>query len=307
MAALLATPTGGSRPADPRFTAAPSQLDALRAALGTRAQPVGAPSDGPPILILASGRGGSGTSLASALLALAAAGDGLRTLLIDADDLVGPQRLLLGATAATPWDALRGGALDARRLPVPITATLSLVAGGRSDPRDRPGRADQPLLSAAERRACFTRLHTLADGHALVVIDAGARLESVLAAIDASRRGIRLVAVTAGQDPIALAAAYALLKAVHARHPALSLDLLTNRLDDATAVRVADTVARGAEQFLGRSIAFAGALPADPALDAALRAGMPFLDAVTGSPVAVAAHDTVLRLVSPPSLTPSGA
>jgi flagellar biosynthesis protein FlhG len=283
---------------DPRAPMAPSQLDAMRDAVGTRTRARTSDGTGPVVLVCASGRGGSGTSLAAALLALAAAGDGHRTLLIDGDELVGPQALLLGVTPLMRWPMLRGAAASADRLAITIAPTLALVAGGRTD-----AGAPDPLLSTAERRACFARLHTLAASFALVVIDAGARLDTVLAALDGARSAARLVVVTGGQDPVALASSYALLKAVHARHPLLAIDLLANRLDDATASRVADTIAHGAEHFLGRAIAFAGALPNDSALDAALRAGMPFLDAVTGSPVAVAAHDTVLRMV--PSASPS--
>jgi len=285
---------------DPRPTIAPSQLEAMRDAVGARTRTTDA--SGPMVLVCASGRGGSGTSLAAALLALAAAGDGHRTLLIDGDELLGPQALLLGVSPRTRWPMLRGGAVTADSLAITIAPTLSLVAGGGAD-----ASAADPLLSTAERRACFARLHTLAASFALVIIDAGARLDTVLAALDGVRSSAHLVVVTGGQDPVALASSYALLKAVHARHPLLAIDLLANRLDDATASRVADTIAHGAEQFLGRAIAFAGALPNDSALDAALRAGMPFLDAVTGSPVAVAAHDTVLRMVPAASTSRLGA
>ncbi len=290
MSALLTTPSRGS------------QLDGLRQALAGRdhsALSRRAHGTGPTVLVCASGRGGSGTSLAAALLALAAAGDGHRTLLIDGDDLIGPHALLLGVTPTVRWPALLGGAVQAEQLPVPIAPTLSLVAGGRTEANAAP-------LSQAERRACHARLHSLAESFALVVIDAGSRLDAVLAAVDTDRVNARLVMVTAGQDPIALASSYALLKAVNARRPHLDADVLCNRLDDSTATRVADTLAHGAEQFLARPLSFAGALPYDSALDAALRAGMPFLDAVTGSPVAVAAHDTVLRMMPVVSTTRSG-
>jgi MinD-like ATPase involved in chromosome partitioning or flagellar assembly len=274
-----------------------SQLDAMRASIGTRTRTPMRDATGPVVLVLASGRGGSGTTLASALLALAAAGDGHRTLLIDGDELVGPHALLLGVEPTARWPELRGGALDATQLALPIASTLSLVAGGLAG----------DSLTAAERRICFARLQTIAATYALVVIDAGSRLDTVLAALEGARSTTRLVVVAAGQDPIALASSYALLKAAHARHPQLPMDVLANRLDDSAAVRVADTIAQGAEQFLGRAVAFAGALPHDTALDAALRAGMPFLDAVTGSPVAVAAHDTVLRMVPSASTSRFGA
>jgi flagellar biosynthesis protein FlhG len=291
MAAMLSTP--------PRST----QLDTLRSALMQRGteRSRSAETSGPIVLVCASGRGGSGTSLASLLLALAAAGEGHRTLLVDGDDLVGPHALLLGVTPAHRWPSLLGGVSQAVQLPVTIAPTLSLVAGGRADTAS----AMTPL-SVAERRACFARVHTLAESFALVVIDAGARLDSVLAAIDGSRTPARLVIVTAGQDPIAMASSYALLKAVNARHAQLAIDVLVNRLDHTTASRVADTLAHGAEQFLARPLSFAGALPNDIALDAALSAGMPFLDAVTGSPVAVAAHDTVLRMMPAVSTSRSG-
>lgn len=290
MTALLATPGRGS------------QLDGLRNALAGRDRTSvarHAESHGPTVLVCASGRGGSGTSLVSALLALSAAGDGHRTLLIDGDDLVGPHALLLGVTPTVRWPALLGGGVSAAQLPLAIAPTLSLVAGGRSASEASP-------LTTAERRACFARLHTLAESHALVVIDAGSRLDSVLAAIDSDRIDARLVIVTAGHDPIAMASSFALLKAANARRPHIDADVLCNRLDDSTATRVADTLAHGAEQFLARPLSFAGALPYDTALDAALRAGMPFLDAVTGSPVAVAAHDTVLRMMPAVATTRSG-
>jgi flagellar biosynthesis protein FlhG len=289
--------------------AASSQLESLRGALAgrpdMRARPPESPR--PSIVICASGRGGSGTTLASALLALAAADAGHRALLIDADDLVGPQALLLGLTPRAAWPALRGGAVTADQLVIPVSPTLGVVAGGRPDASSLAPAAIEAPVTAAERRACFTRLATLAPHYALVLIDAGNRLEQVLAALDGARGAARLLVLTAGQDPIALAASYALLKAVHARYPHTTVDVLANRLDDATAGRVVDTLAHGAEQFLGRAIAFAGALPNDPALDAALRAGMPLLDAATGSPVALAAHDTVLRLVPAVSTLRPGA
>jgi len=291
MSALLATPSRNS------------QLDSLRSALAIRDRAVtshGGNAGGPTVLVCASGRGGSGTSMIAALLALSAAGDGHRTLLIDGDDLIGPHALLLGVTPVVRWPALLGGGVHASQLAMAIAPTLSLIAGGRSE-------SDASPLTTAERRACFARLHSLAESYTLVVIDAGSRLDAMLAAIDTDRVSARLVIVTAGHDPITVASSYAMLKAAHTRRPHIDADVLCNRLPDAMATRLADTLAHGAEQFLARPLAFAGAIPHDTALDAALRAGMPFLDAVTGSPVAVAAHDTVLRMMPVVSTSRSGA
>ncbi len=302
--------TGQQLMSPPRGNAAATQVDALldrRArehalhdgALHASTLRGGAPR-GATTLLVASGRGGSGTSLVSALLAVAAAGDGRRVLLIDADDFVGPLALTLGVQTLASWQDLRGGRVSPTDVATPISTTLTLVAGGA------PQLAANGLpLTAAERRACMRRLGVLADGMDLVVIDCGARIDTVLAAMS-SHADERLVAVCAGSDPIGLASTYALCKAVHSRHGALPMDVLVNRQEGSEAVRCFDAIDAGARQFLGISLRLAGAVPADPTLDTALRAGMPFSHAAAGSPAAIAAHEVVMRALTAASLSRSG-
>ncbi len=244
-----------------------------------------------PTLLCASGRGGSGTSMIASLLAVAAAGDGHRVLLVDTDDLVGPLAMLLGVPAAASWQDLRGARVAPADVATPVSTTLTLVAGGAA----RTG--DQPPVSAAERRACMRRLSTLSDGMDLVVFDCGSRFDAIAAACT-PHADERLLAITAGGDPVSLAATYALCKAVMGRIGAIPLDLLVNRHDGRDAARCFDAVDAGARQFLGTSLRFAGAVPADPTLEAAIRAGMPFPDAAAGSPAAIAAHDVVMRALA---------
>ena len=288
----------------PRGMPGVSQVDALLGR-GTRpgtphGSPHGSASRGATTLLVASGRGGSGTSLVSALLAVAAAGDGRRVLLVDADDFVGPLALTLGIPVRTSWRDLRGGRLAPADVATPVSTTLTLVAGGA--PRLS---TDDLALTAAERRACMRRLAVLADGMDLVVIDCGARIDTVLAAIT-PHADERLVAIAAGSDPVGLASTYALCKAVHTRHGALPMDVLVNRHEGNEAARCFDTIDAGARQFLGIALRLAGAVPSDPTLDAALRAGMPFPHAAAGSPAAIAAHDVVMRALATASLSRSG-
>lgn len=286
----------------PRGTGSLSQADGLRA--GQAAAPYGAGAAGSareggvPTLLVASGRGGSGSTLLSALLAMSAAGEGRRVLLVDADDFVGPLALTLGVSPRASWADLRGGRATPADVATPVSATLTLVAGGA--PRLADG-TTQPI-SAAERKACMRRVSALADSMDLVVIDCGARLDTVLGALT-PHPGERLVAVSAGSDPVALAATYALCKAVVQRHSALPMDILVNRHEGSDAARCYDAIDAGARQFLGLTLRLAGAIPADPTLDAALRAGMPFPDAAAGSPAAIAAHDVVMRVLA--ARTPS--
>jgi MinD-like ATPase involved in chromosome partitioning or flagellar assembly len=275
-----------------------SQIDALlqRRAIDARARDGrtghGGPDRGVPTLLCASGRGGSGTTLVSALLAMAAAGDGYRVLLIDADEHVGPLSLLLNARPRASWQDLRGGRVSPMDTATPLSTTLTLVAGG-------PARIHDTGLpfTAAEKKACLRRVSALAQGMDLVVIDCGSRFDSVAAAIT-PHADERLLAIAAGADPIGLAATYALCKAIRARHGALPLDLLVNRHEGSEAARCFDALDAGVRQFLGTSLRFAGAIPTDPTLDTALRAGMPFPDAAAGSPAAIAAHDAVVRVLA---------
>jgi MinD-like ATPase involved in chromosome partitioning or flagellar assembly len=236
----------------------------------------------------------------AALIAVAAAGDGRRVLLVDADDLVGPHALLLGVQPWAGWQDLRGGRVQVSDVATPVSSSLTLVAGGALR---RAADGIQTTPNAAERRACLRRVSALGEGHDLVVVDCGSRLETVFAAI-APQVNERLIAVTSGRDPIALAATYALCKAVQNRYSDLFIDLLVNRHDHAEATVCFDAIDAGARQFLPQcTLRFAGSVPLDSTLDMALRAGMPFLDAAAGSPAAHAAHELALRALN--TMSPS--
>ena len=164
---------------------------------------------GVPTLLCASGRGGSGTTLVSALLAVAAAGEGYRVLLIDADELVGPLAMMLGVTPRASWLDLRGGRVTPADVATPVSTTLTLVAGGAPRAADRCARR----ITAAERRACMRRVSALAERMDLVVIDCGSRASN--RARPPSRR-TRMNACwrsPPAADPIGLASTYALCKA----------------------------------------------------------------------------------------------
>jgi len=286
----------------PRGTASVSQADGLRIGQAAAAYGASARESGVPALLVASGRGGSGATLVSALLAMSAAGEGRQVLLVDADDFVGPLALTLGVAPRASWTDLRGGRATPADVATPVSTTLTLVAGGA--PRLSDGAAAQPI-NAAERKACMRRVSALAESMDLVVIDCGARLDNVLGAIT-PHSAERIVAVSAGSDPVALAATYALCKAVVQRHSALPVDVLVNRHEGSDAARCYDAIDAGARQFLGLTLRLAGAIPADPTLDAALRAGMPFPDAAAGSPAAIAAHEVVMRVLAARTSSRSG-
>lgn len=281
-----------------------TQLDALRAYVASRPAaraiaPVAsaardARTGGPWVFVVASGRGGAGTSTVAAMLALACAAGGAPTLLVDADEQVGPQRLLLGVPAtdgARGIGDLRDATTSADALLVPVGATLALLPGGG---------ADAAPFAPGERRVALARASAAFARHAAVVLDAGARLDAVHAAAEAARavapRATELL-VVAGREPVALAASYALVKALGERAPDLPASVVANRAGDDDAAFIVAQLAEGARRFLGRELPLAGALPDDACLDAALRAGMPLPDAAAGSPAAAAVEAMAARLL----------
>lgn len=263
-----------------------TQLEALRrhVADGPPA-PAASGAAGGNVVVVGSGKGGVGTSTVAALLALLAGSGGSRVLLVDADETVGALALVLGVETRAGWGTLRGGGAAPETLLLPLTERVALLPGGGADAAAPP--------TPAERRQLFRRIAALYPDYDLVVVDGGSRLEPVLAACAA---GVgQLLAVTLAER-VALAATYALLKAVESRHPNAALELLVNQSDEIAAHHAFDDVAGATTHFLARGIGFAGALPDDDCLRAAVDAGMSLQDAAEGSPAAALLHPVALRL-----------
>jgi MinD-like ATPase involved in chromosome partitioning or flagellar assembly len=250
-----------------------TQTDVLRRILGGRAMPARMAEGADRIIAVGSGKGGSGASVVATLLAVGAAEHGTRTLLVDTDTDLGTLHRLLGVDRHAPIGTLLAQDVNPQDVVASVFPGLDLVAGGGAEAG----------LSDVERRAVLKRVAPLFDGYDLIVIDAGSRLDGVLRAIAAGAG--RLLAVGTS-EPIAVAATYALVKAVEARHDGLSVEVLFNRDDGPTARRAAEELTTATSRFLAREIGCVGLVPEDPSLRAALGAGMSLLDAAAGSPAA---------------------
>lgn len=87
------------------------------------------------------------------------------------------------------------------------------------------------------------------------VVDAGATLDGMRTA---SATGARHVVVTAPNNS-ALAAAFAMVKAIEARHPGARIEVLVTGRDESRAHPAYLRVRAAAERFLRRDVGFAGA------------------------------------------------
>ena len=175
-----------------------------------------------PTIVVGSGKGGVGKSVVSVLLATALAGRAAECCC---------------STASRTWPTCTccwGPAGRSSRCP----------AAGR-DRRAGAGAAVAPnlwllpgesgaeglyALDALDRARLQHRLSEVYGQFDVVIVDAGAGIESVVRA--ATMRATRLLVVTA-PEPTALTDAYALMKIVSLQLPELPIDVLVNRCLDA--------------------------------------------------------------------------
>ncbi len=243
-----------------------TQTEGLRRFVAQRAPEPWSSATGRTIVI-GSGKGGSGSSTVAALLAMATAQDGRRTLLVDGDDAIGALHHYFGTSPAELTGGLGGRAAPRDEEVVWIAETLALLPGGSASHRVHAGE-----LSPAARRAYYRRIAPLVREFELVVIDAGSRLDGVMAA--AGPNVWRYLAVS-GVEPASLASSYALVKALESRMPGAPVELLINGHDDARGREAYAQVLAATERFLGRRLGYAGTIPECSEVRAAILAGQP--------------------------------
>jgi secretion/DNA translocation related CpaE-like protein len=114
-------------------------------------------SNGGRVIAVLGGRGGAGASVLAGALAVTAARDGRRTLLVDADPFGGGLDLILGweGVDGLRWPALTGteGRLDPLTLvrSLPQRGDLVMVSFDRTDPLPLPPAALSAVLDAGRR------------------------------------------------------------------------------------------------------------------------------------------------------------
>ena len=104
----------------------------------------------------------------------------------------------------------------------------------------------------------------------ITVVDAGCRLEGLL---EQSEGSVWRFVVVAGGESVALASAYAVIKAIGMHSPDAIVELLLNRRDATRAMQAFQVVQEAAQRFLGHGLRMAGSIPQDDELRAAVRTG----------------------------------
>ncbi len=237
---------------------------------------------------IASGKGGVGKTSVAASLALALAGRGRATWLVDGDLGLGNVDVACGITP--PWtlaDVLRGRC-ELRDALVPVAPGLRALAAGS-------GIAGLAAMPAGARDRLLRLLAEAEAGADELVVDCGAGVGATVLGFAAAAQEVLVVATP---EPASVVDAYGLVKCITARRPAARIALVVNQVEgprEAAAVhgRI-DAVARA---HLGRSLPLAGVIPRDEAVRRAARARRPVVLAEPASPAAEAIRRLAARLL----------
>ncbi|MFB3817272.1 MAG: MinD/ParA family protein [Candidatus Methylomirabilales bacterium] len=232
-------------------------------AAGLRARPA---SPAGFTLAVTSGKGGVGKTCLAVNLALVLSQAGRRTCLFDGDLGLANVDVLLNLR---PHGSLRDVLLDGRRLAEVVTpgpAGLQVIPAAS-------GVEALATLAPAARRAlggALVEAGWLAD---VTILDTGAGISATVLRLVLAADQAALVTTP---EPTAITDAYAMLKVLSQRRPALPVALVVNMAEEGGQAReVHAQLARIAGRFLGRDLPLLGWVPRDGCVERAVRVQRP--------------------------------
>ena len=235
----------------------------------------------PPLQVIAvsGGKGGTGKTAVSVNLATAFARAGRSTMLLDGDLGLANVDVLLGLTPRCTLEHVLSGQ---RRLEEIILETGS---GVRVVPA-ASGVARMAALSATEQAAIVRAFGTLHEAVDVLIVDTAAGIgESVLQFCQA----VQQVVVVLRDEPTCLTDSYALIKVLSRSHGVRHFRVLANMTRHAgQGDSVFRRLQRVTDRYLDVALEFVGEIPEDGALQKAIQAQRPVLEAFPSSPAAQA-------------------
>ena len=230
-----------------------------------------------------------GKSNLSVNLSICLARRGLRTCLLDADLGMANADVLCGLTPDHTLESVVKGTRRLSEVVMPAPGGFFLIPGASG-----VGRIAN--LTVAEQQRLVEQLRLLERTVDVVVIDTGAGVGSGVMTF-AAAAGVTLVAAT--PEPTSMTDAYGAIKVLAAEVPETGVRLVVNQAaSEREAHDVHARMDRVSRRFLGRGIEFAGAIPADPQLPAAVRRQQPLAVVAPQAPAAVAIDAIAGRLAA---------
>jgi flagellar biosynthesis protein FlhG len=262
----------------------------------SQAEQAGSPQRGAVITAITSGKGGVGKTLVAANLAAALARAGQRVLVLDADLGLANLDVVLNLSArVTLHDVFTGKAtLDEALQPAPGGFSVLLAGSGLVEySRMTPEVRDKLLDVIALVRPRFDQ----------VLLDTGAGISDVVLFTVSLADAVLIVATP---EPTSLTDAYATVKVLATTQAVRPMRLLVNQVQKVGEGRaVAAQLQQVVDRFVSPGLAAPvrllplGEVPLDPAVRESVQRRQLLMEALPGSPAAVALSAAAARLLPP--------
>lgn len=217
-------------------------------------------------IAISSGKGGVGKTNLAVNLAIAFAARGQRVVLLDADLGLANADVLCGITPRATLEDVVSSERSLEEVMVSAPGGFRLVPGASGVSR----LAD---MGQMQRRNVLDQLLALERTTDVLIVDTGAGIGANSMAFAAAAHSIL---VTATPEPTAIADAYGAIKTLVARGCRDGLQLVVNMASsDEEARAVHARIDRVSRAFLSTPIKYAGAIPLDPSVPAAVRRRAP--------------------------------
>ncbi len=247
------------------------------------------------VIAITSGKGGVGKTNISANLAVIAARNGSRVLILDADLGLANVEIIFGLKPRYHM----GHLLDAS------ASVEEILASGPHGVRVLPaGSGIQGLtrLDDAQKLRLMTALDYIEDAFDIILIDSSAGIgDNVLFFVGGAQEAVLVVTV----EPTSLTDAYAAVKVLSQQAGVRNFNVIVNTAPSEPAAReIFEKLTSVTSRFLNARVKYLGSLPRDENMHRAIMAQRPLVDLFPQSPSSRALGVLAYRLFQEPGPAP---
>lgn len=248
------------------------------------------------VIAVTSGKGGVGKTNVAANLALIAAKQGRRVLIIDADLGLANVEILYGMRPKHHLGHLLQGDLSTRDVLATGPCGVKVLPAGN-------GLQQLTRLDDGQRLRLISALEELEDDFDVVLLDSGAGIgDNVVFFVGAAQEAVLVVS----PEPTSLTDAYAAIKVLCQDAGVRNFNVVVNQAGNEGAARdIFDKLSAVSGRFLDARVRWLGWLPRDENVHRAVMAQRPLVELFPGSPVTRslnAVADALFNEAPPPHL-----